>query len=221
MIGIGYILVLLIRSRSILLNMKHLKTLLFILLSLGGLMAQNIEEVRGLKPGAAAPLGILENATGQKIDLQEALKQGPIVLVFYRGEWCPYCNRHFAALHSIADSLAELNVQVFAISPEKPALLTEMVRKTESDFTFLSDSGYQTILAFDLAFLPSKATRLKYRKVLGVDLSEAHQDKRELLPVPATYLIDQGGIIRWRHFDPNYRERSEPLEVLAAAKALQ
>lgn len=219
MIGTGFILVLLIRSRSILFPMKHLKALLLLLFT-SGLMAQNMADVQGLAVGEKAPLNTLRDAQSKKVDLQEALENGPVILVFYRGEWCPYCNRHLAALNDIADSLAELNVQLFAISPEKPALLQEMSSKTESHFTFLSDSAYQTMIGFDLAFLPSKATRMKYKSVLGVDLSEAHQDDRELLPVPATYLIDQEGIIRWRHFDPDYKERSEPKEVLAAARAL-
>lgn len=219
MIGTGFILVLLIRSRSILFSMKHLKTLLLVLFT-ASLTAQSMEEAQGLAVGDKAPLTTLRDAQSEAVNLQEALKNGPIILVFYRGEWCPYCNRHLAALNEITDSLAELNVQLFAISPEKPDLLQEMMSKTESNFTFLSDSAYQTIIGFNLAFLPSKATRMKYKSVLGVDLSEAHQDSREFLPVPATYLIDQEGIIRWRHFDPDYKERSEPKEVLAAARAL-
>lgn len=200
--------------------MKQLISLVFTFLFLS-LSAQELEQAKGLSIGDKAPLGQLQNADGESIDLQEALKEGPIILVFYRGQWCPYCNRHMAALSEIADSLEGIGVQLFAISPENPEYLKMMEEKSESRFDLLYDSHYTTIEAFDLAFLPSKAKRLKYNSVLGANLAEAHGDSRELLPVPATFLIDQKGIIRWRHFDPDYRERSKPEELLAEAQKLR
>lgn len=200
--------------------MKHLSSLILALLIFTSAQAQNLEEPKGLKIGDQAPLISLKNSLGTAVNLQEALKEGPLVLVFYRGQWCPYCNKHLAALNSIADSLKELGLQLYAISPDQPELLKEMKEKTETAFTLLHDSAYQSILAFDLAFQPSVATRFKYKTVLGADLSEDHGDERELLPVPATYLIDQKSIIRWRHFDPDYTQRSEPTDILKAAQKL-
>ncbi|WP_421751165.1 peroxiredoxin-like family protein [Croceimicrobium sp.] len=182
--------------------------------------SQDLDSVQGLPVGAKAPLPSLQNEEGQKISLSQALEKGPIVLIFYRGQWCPYCNRHLSALEAVRDSLEAEGAQLFAISPEKPEYLQEMQAKTEAGFTLLYDSAYQTILAYDLAFLPSAGTRFKYNTLLGADLSEAHGDERELLPVPASFLIDQKGIIRWRHFDPDYTQRSEPSEILKALKAL-
>tara|TARA_B100001115_G_scaffold183414_1_gene182200 strand:- start:2515 stop:3117 length:603 start_codon:yes stop_codon:yes gene_type:complete len=182
--------------------------------------SQDLDSVQGLAIGDQAPLPTLQNEEGQSISLSEALKKGPIVLVFYRGQWCPYCNRHLSALEAIRDSLEMEGAQLFAISPEKPEYLQEMQEKTEAGFSLLYDSAYQTIIAYNLAFLPSAGTRFKYNTILGARLSEAHGDERELLPVPATFLIDQEGIIRWRHFDPDYTQRSDPSEVLEALRAL-
>lgn len=200
--------------------MKYIFSLVFSAFYLVSCQAQDLDKVQGLKVGEKAPLLVLEDAEGEKVNLKTALEDGPIVLVFYRGQWCPYCNKHLAELNGIADSLNDLGVQLYAISPDKPELLNEMQEKTEAKFTLLHDSAYQTILAFDLAFQPSSATRLKYKTILGADLSEDHGDERELLPVPATFLIDEKGIIRWRHFDPDYKNRSNPSEVLKAAQKL-
>jgi len=200
--------------------MKYLASILLTVFYLVSCEAQELEEVQGLQVGDEAPLSVLEDAKGEKVNLKSELKKGPIVIVFYRGQWCPYCNKHLAELNEVADSLNDIGVQLYAISPDKPELLKEMQEKTEAKFTLLHDSAYQTILAFDLAFQPSSATRFKYKTILGADLSEDHGDERELLPVPATFLIDEDGIIRWRHFDPDYKNRSNPSEVLEAAQKL-
>lgn len=183
--------------------------------------AQSLDSVQGLLPGATAPLKTLIDVNGEPFALQELLKEGPILLVFYRGHWCPYCNRHLAELETISDSLKEMGVQLIAIAPEKPEYLIEMQEKTGASFTFLYDKGYEMIKAFDLAFLPEKATRIKYKTFLNADLSELSGDSREWLPVPASYLIDEKGIIRWRHFDPDYKERSEVSDILATLAALK
>jgi len=189
-------------------------------LSLGA-SAQGLENPQGLAEGSKAPLGELINQNGETVSLDAALKEGPILLLFYRGEWCPYCNRHMALIEEIRDSLNALGVQIFAISPELPEHLTEIQSKTGAEFQFLYDAQYRLIQAYDLAFLPSKATRFKYKSVLGADLGERHRDTREWLPVPASYLIDENGIIQWRHFDPDYTQRSEPEEILLAAQGLR
>jgi peroxiredoxin len=183
--------------------------------------AQSLDSINGLPVGTKAPLYTLQNLSGEKLDLKELNAQGPLLLVFYRGHWCPYCNRHLSELQEIADSLQELGVSLVAIAPEKPEYLAEMKKETGASFTFLYDEAYRMIKAYDLAFLPSEATRLKYKTFLGADLSELSGDSREWLPVPATFLIDSEGIIRWRHFNPDYKERSEVSEILEALAKLK
>lgn len=109
---------------------------------------------------------------------------------------------------------------MLAIAPEKLSYLREMQAKSGADFTFLYDENYALISAFNLAFLPSKGTRLKLKTFLGADLSELSGNKKEWLPVPATYLIDQNGIIRWRHFDPDYTQRASTESILEALKTI-
>ncbi len=193
-----------------------LLSLLTIALSLSGQ-----DQPLGLGVSDNAPLGSLQNAEAQNVDLNTELEKGPLVLVFYRGQWCPYCNRHLAALSEIEDSLEGLGARIFAISPENPEYLQKMQEKSETSITLLYDSAYRLIQAYDLAFLPSKAKRIKYNTALGANLSEAHGDDRQFLPVPATFLIDQQGVIRWRHFDPDYTQRASPKDILKALKELQ
>lgn len=171
-------------------------------------------ETAGLAVGAEVASFTALNQLGEEVRLSEALKKGPVLLVFYRGQWCPYCNRH---LSDLQDSLALLNakgVQLFAISPEKPEFLLKMQEKTKATFTFLWDEGHRIGEAFDVTHQPAAATRAKYNSLLRARLSEASNDESEQLPVPATYLIGQDGKVLWRHFDQDYRSRSSVAAIL-------
>ena len=152
---------------------------------------------------------------GKIFDLKEALKEGPVVVVFYRGQWCPYCNRHLSALEENLQAINQKGAQLVAISPENQEMLLKSVEKTGASFRLLTDNGFKIAEAFDLAFLPSRGTRLKYNTILGADLAEAQSDDSERLPVPATYIIGQDGKVVWRHFDRDYSQRASPEEILA------
>lgn len=201
-----------------------LSSLLFLCI---GLKAQTdtaspapLDSLQGLMPGEKAPLMTLLNSDSVAVNLNDLLADGPLVIVFYRGHWCPYCNRHLSKLSEISDSIQKLGARMLAIAPEKLSYLREMQAKSGADFTFLYDENYALISAFKLAFLPSKGTRLKLKTFLGADLSELSGNKKEWLPVPATYLIDQNGIIRWRHFDPDYTQRASTESILEALKTI-
>lgn len=200
--------------------MKSLLLSTLIVLGLGlraqtdSLQAPPLDSLQGLIPGAKAPLLTLLNADSTAVNLNDLLQEGPLVIVFYRGHWCPYCSRYLSELSEISDSIQNLGARLLAISAEKPAYLREMQTKSGADFTFLYDENYALISAFNLAFLPSKGSRLKLKTFLGADLSEFSGAEKEWLLVPATYLIDQEGIIRWRHFDPDYTERASTESIL-------
>lgn len=193
------------------------KLLLFSLLSFS-LSAQeapkDLEEVHGLAVGEKAPLTTLLDENGAALDLQKLNQEETLLLVFYRGQWCPYCNRHLSALNEVIDELNGEGLRLIAISPEKPEVSLKLKEEKGLNFTFAWDENYQLSKAFDLAFLPTAATRAKYNIFLGADLAKAHANDAELLPVPASFLIDKEGIIIWRHFDPDYTERSDPKEIL-------
>ncbi len=179
--------------------------------------ASDAKELSGIEVGAMAPLLDLKNENNTRVSLADALKSGPVILVFYRGEWCPVCNRFLSALEDSVAKLEKEGARVFAVSAEKPEYLQKMKAKTGASFTFLSDSAYAMMSAFGLVYELDNGTRLKYKTVLGANIPEATGDDRVLLPVPATYIIGSDGKVLWKHFDPDYRKRatvSEMLEVL-------
>lgn len=179
-------------------------------------MAQknNSSEPEGLKVGVKAPLFEASTHSNQKFVLTDALKEGPVVLLFYRGQWCPVCNRHLSNLQDSLDLILQAGATLVAISPEKPQLMEKTAEKTKAEFTLLFDEGYKICNAFDVTFSPDNATRKKYNTFLGADLENAHSDASARLPVPATYVINKDGVITWRHFDPDYKNRATIRQIL-------
>jgi len=175
---------------------------------------RSAEEAQGLKIGVKAPDFTAIDATGNKHNLNSLLENGSVVLIFYRGFWCPYCNKHLQTVQDSLQLIREKGATVIAVTPEKPEYLDKMADKSGAKFTLLYDEGYKIANAYDVSFTPPKATLVKYNTFLGANLKESHSDDSQKLPIPATYVIDQNGIIIWRHFDPNYRKRSSVNDIL-------
>jgi len=197
-----------------------MKTLILLLtFGMSSLWAQgqhkSVLETAGLPVGAQVASFSALNQLGEEVILAEEIAQGPVLLVFYRGQWCPYCNRHLSDLQDSLALLQAKGVRVFAISPEKPEFLQKMQEKTKATFTFLWDEGHAIGKAFDVTHQPEQATRKKYNALLRARLAEASGDQSEQLPVPATYLIGTDGTVLWRHFDQDYRLRSSVAAILS------
>lgn len=146
--------------------------------------------------------------------LSDALKNGKVVLIFIRGQWCPFCNKHLAKIQKRLPEIYEKGASVVVISPEKSEFIKKTIEKTGAEFTILYDKDYEISKAFDGLFLPNNTERFIYNKVLGANLKESHSDDSEQLPVPATYIINEDFTIEWRHFNPNYMNRSGVSEIL-------
>lgn len=195
-----------------------------IILSTSLASAQNgkdIEDVHGIEVGVKAPLFTAVNAENKIFSLEEELKNGAVVLIFYRGFWCPVCNKHLSRLQDSLKQIQATGAQVIAISPEKPEYLDKMAEKTGAEFTLLYDEDYKIANAFDVTFKPSAMQLFTYNTVLGGKLKESHTDDSQRLPIPATYIINQEGIIIWRQFDPNYKNRSTVQEILKALEKIE
>lgn len=187
---------------------------LFALSNLAQAQHKTESETAGLAVGAKVVPFTALNQHGKSVSLMEELANGPVLLVFYRGKWCPYCNRHLSDLQDSLALLQAKGVRVFAISPEKPEFLLEMQEKTKASFTFLWDEGHKIGKAFDVAHQPEAGTRKKYNTLLRARLATASGDDSEQLPVPATFLISTEGVVIWRHFDHDYRQRSNVAAIL-------
>ena len=185
--------------------------------------AQNfktVSEAHGLKIGSQAPMFNALDQDSNSFELKTALKQKPVVLVFYRGFWCPYCNKHIKSLQDSLKLIEKAGATVIAVSPEKPDYLNKMKSKNGVQFTILFDENYNIAKAFDVNFLPTKTQITVYNFALGAKLKQSHSDESEQLPIPATFLINKEGKIVWRQFDPNYKKRSTVQNILKALEKI-
>jgi peroxiredoxin len=168
----------------------------------------------GLRIGDRAPEFSLPDANGRAVSLRERLSAGPVVLVFYRGEWCPYCNAYLRALQAELPKIAAHGASLIAVSPQSPDHSLSITEKAELNFDVLSDADQSVIRAYRLQFtLPADLHDL-HVNVFQVDLEDHNANRRWELTVPGTFVIDREGIVRAAHVSADYRTRMEPAKIL-------
>lgn len=174
-----------------------------------------------LKVGDLAPDFILPDAHGGPVRLYSLLKDGPVVLVFYRGGWCPYCNLHLRGFQRRLPEIRELGAQVVAISPQLPDNSLSTQEKNELAFPILSDVGNKVARQFGIVFELSEEL-LKLYRLFGHTLEDFNGEagKKEL-PVPGTFLLDSKGIVRLAHVDVDYTRRLDPDDLIGALEILK
>ncbi len=179
------------------------------------LVIANAIHVRGLKVGERAPDFVLPNAFGNPISLSDCLKAGPVILKFYRGEWCPICNLDLREVQQYVDQFKEYNASIIAISPQKPDDALTMTQKNELDFEVLSDSDQEVIKVYQLQFDPGDDYHQRR------DLTALNGDGSKTLPVPATFVINQDFKVIAAHVEANYTERMSPDEIMKALQTIK
>ena len=173
-----------------------------------------------LKAGDAAPQFTLPDANGDDVALSTLLSDGPVVVVFYRGAWCPYCNLTLAAWQERLDEIKGLGGQLVAISPQTPDYSLTTAERNELAFHVLSDVGHSVADQFGV-------TQQVTDEVLAIwegriDLAEHNDgDESGRLPLPATFLIDADGQIAFAHVHEDYRVRAEPQDVIDVLRGMQ
>lgn len=198
---------------------KLLFLLIIISLKPNNIMAQldiyrSAKEAEGLKVGAEVPNFKATNLHNEVFELKEALKKGPLVIIFYRGQWCPICNKHLSSLEKELDKIYAKGAQVVAISPETSEFLKQTAEKTNASFNLLHDENYEIADLFDVTFRPDSLSRFMYNTILGAKLKKAHSDDSQQLPIPATFIIDKNAKIVWRHFDSDYKKRAKVEDIV-------
>lgn len=168
-----------------------------------------------LKSGDAAPAFSIKDIHGATVDLAALSKAHQVVLVFYRGAWCPYCNKHMSHLQDSLALITAKSAVVLAISPELPESAEDIVRKSGATFHVIHDAGYRIMCAYGTAFEMPKAQRNKLM-LIGLNVDKANGNEEGVLPVPATFIIGRDGRIRALHFDENYKERMSVKAILSA-----
>lgn len=175
---------------------------------------KSVLQVNGMAVGAEVASFSATDQHGNNYVLSEALKKGPVVLLFYRGQWCPVCTRHLSHLQDSLQMIYDKGASVIAISPERPEYLEKTASHTRASFTLLYDKDYSIGEAFDVVFTPEKELIAMYDSRLNADLEHAHSDSSARLPVPATFIINADSKIVWRQFNPDYRVRGSVKEIL-------
>ena len=184
-------------------------------------IAATAEETSPLSAGAEAPAFTVRNADGSDFAFDPAALKRPVMLIFYRGGWCPFCNRHLAELRHVVPELENRGMDVYFLSADSPDNLASALHSEAEglDYTLLSDARLSAAEAFGLAFRMPDAYYQR-AKEFGVDMEEASGETHHALPIPAAYLIDTKGVIRFGHANPNYTQRITADELRAGVEAV-
>jgi len=162
----------------------------------------------------------LPSATGKKVKLTDELKKGAVVLTFYRGGWCPYCNLQLKAYQEKLDEIEAAGGQLIAISPEKMSEADTTVKKNELKFEILSDEDNKIARKYGLVFHVEDDLKEVYLK-FGIDLNKSQGNSAWELPIPATYVISKEGKIVYSFLNVDYVKRAEPSDIINALKSLK
>jgi len=173
-----------------------------------------------IKVGEIAPDFTLPAATGEAVTLHGKLNEGPVVLSFYRGGWCPFCNLELQALQAVLPEIKVLGANLIGISPETPDNSMTTAEKHQLEFDVLSDIGNKTARDYGLIFTVYEEMRPLYLK-WGLDVPASNGDNSWGLPVPATYVIDTNSVARAAYVDKDYTKRMEPEQILTALRDIK
>jgi peroxiredoxin len=189
------------------------------------IMERHIEQLRNgvvvqtmLKVGDRAPAIRLYNAKRELVDIRFLLKDGPVIVTFYRGGWCPYCNLELKAFQDALPDIKAVGASLVAISPEKPDDTLSTAEKNSLSFEVLSDVGHQVGRSFGLVYQFTEELRRAFEG-FGLNIPVYNGTPGEwALPVAATYVIDCEGTIIFADVGVDYRDRADPREVLEVLK---
>ena len=170
----------------------------------------------GLKIGDRAPDFKMSDQDGQEKSLEAALREGPVLLVFLRAEWCSYCVRH---LQEFQDNIQEIHdagqVKVIAVSPQEKSYMREFHKEHQFSFPILHDEDHSVMKDYKVFFHVTDKYNNYIEQAKGNRIEVFNGDTEAVMPVPATYLIGQDKIIKYVHYDPDYKKRSDVKEVIA------
>ena len=186
--------------------MKYLIVLLSLFTQLT--FAQHGAGLKPLEVGTTAPSFEAKNQDGKLVKSSELLEQGAVVLVFYRGTWCPYCQKHVHELQEGLKQIVEKGASVVVITPEKPEYIDKMVSKTKATYSILYDEGYKIMEAYNTKYTVQEADKMAFKGYVVSHTKKHNDDDEAVLPVPATYVIGKDGKIKFVHFETDYKQRS-------------
>lgn len=186
--------------------------------NISNLVESGIAE-KALKEGDSIPQITLLNASGKQVNVNAFLQDGPIVISFYRGAWCPYCNLELNALQRALPQLKALGAQLVAISPNTPDNSLTSIEKHKLEFEVLSDLNNKIAKEFGLVFSLAEAVRPVHLQ-FGFDIPKFNGNDSWDLPIPATYIVNTDGKIVHAFVNADYTQRMEPAEIISKLKEM-
>ena len=181
------------------------------------LIAQHIKD-NALQIGQKVESFSLANHKGENVELADLLKKGPVIISFYRGGWCPYCNLELKALNDYLPQFKTQSAQLVAISPQLPDETLSTAQKNDLEFDVLCDVSNKVAEQFGLLFTLDERIQALYTQ-FGIDFEHYYGDKSFKLPLPATYVINQEGVITYAFLSEDYTLRAEPIDVMTALES--
>jgi peroxiredoxin len=180
------------------------------------------EKPEGLFINSKAPDFKSKDQNGNEIALKDLRKKSPVVLVFYRGYWCPYCNKELQRLQDSLQLITDGGAQLVAVTLEKQEGIAKTMEKTKASFPILSDEEMKIMKAYDVVYQVDEKTIARY-KMASIDLAANNGQKPDAvyLPIPAVYVINKQGEITYRYFESDYRKRPYVKEILENLKGLK
>ena len=191
--------------------MKYVFSLFLLLVFGATLFAQ--ESTEGLFIGSKAPDFKLKDQFGQEIRLKDKLKRGKVVLIFYRGNWCPYCMKELSRFQDSLQFILDKGAFVIAISPENNSGIQTTQEKIKAQFSLLQDSSLSVLKKYGVGYGLSPDVETRYRNS-GIDLTKINASATAVLPVPAVYIIDKENTVTYRFFEPDYKKRPSVKSIL-------
>jgi peroxiredoxin len=193
-------------------KMKHILSVLFCVSMFFLSPAQ--EKPEGLFINSKAPDFKVMQVNGKDVRLRDIIKDSLVVLVFYRGQWCPYCNRHLKKLEDSLSFIKQKGARLIAVTPEKPEYIKKTIEKTNASYPIVYDKEMKIMKAYNVAFEVDEQTLARYKRA-DIDIAEANGQKDKVyLPVPALFVISKEGTILYRFFEPDYKKRPSVKEIL-------
>lgn len=192
--------------------MRFVKLVMLLFMAVSPLAGNAQRAEQGIRLGDKAPDFTLKDQSGNEVNLYQLLKKGPVILNWYRGGWCPFCNLELKGLADKTAAINKLGATLVALSPELPDKSLTTIEKNHLPFTVVSDIDNNVARKYDLVYKLDAETANRYEK--GFGLSQYNGNDKAELPIPATYIIGQDGIVRYAFVNPDYKKRANPDDVV-------
>ena len=178
------------------------------------------ENIRPILIGATIPNLSLADLDGMPVRLMDLVSRKPTILIYYRGGWCPFCNRQLQQLQGLEPMLEQLGFQMIAISADRPSKLKESLGKHSISYILLSDSSMTGAKMMGLAWQMGGPRVTRYR-LMNMDVESDSGMDHHILPVPGVFILNRKGVVKFQYVNPNHRERLSSAVLEAAAREVR